>query len=182
MPGLSDAMTRLYGQASAGKKRGNTLKAVMLRDEIVKLQRIFSVIAITLLLSACSQETSAMRDGYYSAEAASFDTEGWKPFITIYVSNNRIVTIEYNAKNASGFIKSWDVDYMRGMMAAAGTYPNKYTRAYAAILLDKQNPAWVNPIPGAEPFHTEFQRLSEAAIAQAKAGNKNVAIVNLPAS
>ena len=39
--------------------------------------------------------------------------------------------MEYNAENASGFIKSWDNAYMQTMLHAQGTYPNEYTRSYA---------------------------------------------------
>ena len=112
---------------------------------------------LLLLLPACSQNAQQMHDGYYTAEVTSFDDQGWKPFLTIYVSNNKIVTVEYNAKNASGFIKSWDMDFMRRMKSAVGTYPNKYVRAYAAALLDKQNPAWVMPYPGLKVLSYYFR-------------------------
>ncbi|MDR1397607.1 MAG: FMN-binding protein [Desulfarculales bacterium] len=123
-----------------------------------------------------------MHDGYYTAEATDFDDEGWKPFITVYVSDNRIVTVEYNARDASGFIKSWDVDYTRRMRDEAGTYPSKYIRAYAAALLDKQNPAWINAIPGAEKSHILFKALSEAVISQAITGDKSIVFIELPAN
>jgi major membrane immunogen (membrane-anchored lipoprotein) len=132
------------------------------------------------LLPACAQDAPTMHDGYYTAEAADFDAEGWKPFITICVSNNKIVTVEYNAKNVSGFIKSWDVDYMRRMRDAAGIYPSKYIRAYAAALLDKQNPALINVIPGSEKSHILFKILSEAVISQARTGDKSIVFITYP--
>jgi major membrane immunogen (membrane-anchored lipoprotein) len=114
------------------------------------------------------------------AEAASFDAHGWKEYLSIYINNNRIVTVEYNAKNASGFIKSWDMDYMREMNAHNGTYPNQYTRAYSVALLDLQDPARVEVVAGATDSHASFRLLAEAAIAQAKAGDKRVAFVEIP--
>lgn len=139
------------------------------------------VMVIAILFPSCSQTQSGkMQDGYYTAEFASFDAHGWKEFITIYVNNNKIVTVDYNAKNASGFIKSWDMDYMRTMNATDGTYPNKYTRAYAVALLNKQNPEGVDVISGATHSYTSFQLLAEAAISQAKVGDKSVAFIKLP--
>jgi major membrane immunogen (membrane-anchored lipoprotein) len=114
------------------------------------------------------------------AEVASFDAHGWKEYLSIYINNNRIVTVEYNAKNASGFIKSWDMDYMREMNARDGTYPNQYTRAYSLSLLNRQDPARVDAIAGATDSYGTFRLLSEAAIAQAKAGDKRAAFVELP--
>lgn len=147
---------------------------------MVRIQPLILLIALWLMLPACAEDTPVMHDGYYTVEATDFDEEGWKAFITIYVSDNKIVTVECNAKDASGFIKSWDMDYMRKMKSAIGMYPNQYARSYTAALLDKQNPAWVNPMPGAERHHRVFQTLSEAAIAQAKAGNKNVVFIDIP--
>jgi major membrane immunogen (membrane-anchored lipoprotein) len=121
-----------------------------------------------------------MRNGYFTAEASAFDAYGWKEFVTIYVNNNKIVTAEYNAKNASGFIRSWDMDFMRRMNETYGTYPNKYTRTYTVALLNKQDPAQISPIPGAAQSQKSFQLLAATAISQAKAGDRKVAFVNLP--
>lgn len=139
------------------------------------------VILLCTLLSGCSQLRALdLSDGYFTAEATTFDAHGWKEFLTVYINNKKIVTVEFNAKNASGMIKSWDVEYMRAMNAKHGTYPNKYTRAYAADLLNKQNPALVDGISGATHSYTSFQLLAEAAVGQAKTGDKNVVFVELP--
>lgn len=144
-----------------------------------KLFFIVPILIFTIFASACSGNDSEMHNGYYSAESASFDEYGWKEYITIYVSDNKIVTVEYNARNASGFIKSWDMDYMRVMAAKNGTYPNEYARAYSVSLLNWQNPSDVDAISGATHSHTSFQLLAEAAIAQAKMGDKQVALVEM---
>jgi major membrane immunogen (membrane-anchored lipoprotein) len=151
----------------------------------VEIRRLFlgAALAIAVLSSAaCASNAQGMRDGYYAAEAASFDAHGWKEFISIYVSNNKIISIEYNAKNASGFIKSWDTEYMRAMNRSDANYPNKYTRYYAARLLDEQNPDLVDAISGATHSHVSFQLLAKAAIVQAKAGDKQVALIDLSGS
>jgi major membrane immunogen (membrane-anchored lipoprotein) len=135
------------------------------------------VFALTLL--SCSRESSALRDGYYTAETASFDSFGWKEFVTICVSNGKIITVEYNAKNHSGFIKSWDMDYMRRMGAVEGTYPNEYTRIYASELLARQTPDTIDAISGATESYAVFKLLAAAVIEKAKTGNTQVASVEI---
>ena len=138
-----------------------------------------ALFAAMLLLCACGPKGAVMRDGFYSAEALDFDEYGWKEYITIYVADNTIITVDYNAKNASGFMKSWDMEYMRLMNAVDGTYPNKYTREYAEALLIRQNPERVDAISGATHSYHSFQSLVKAAVAQSLSGDKNVAYVDL---
>jgi major membrane immunogen (membrane-anchored lipoprotein) len=147
----------------------------------MKIQKLFfGVLLILLVCTACPRDSSRLSNGYYTAEIASFDTHGWKEYLSIYIDNNRIVTVEYNAKNASGFIKSWDMDYMRRMNATDGTYPNQYTRAYSVALVNRQDPAKVDAITGATDSYNTFRLLAEAAIAHARAGDRRVAFVELP--
>jgi major membrane immunogen (membrane-anchored lipoprotein) len=138
-----------------------------------------ATLALALTLSGCATSESAMVDGYYTAEQADFDDHGWKEYITINIKNNKIVTVEYNAKNKSGFIKSWDMEYMRTMNRIDGNYPNKYTRAYVESLLSQQDPARVDAQTGATNSYGVFKQLAAAAIAQAKTGDKSVAFVPL---
>ena len=99
------------------------------------MKRIRSLILVGLmmaLLTACGDKTE-LQDGYYTAQAAEF-SHGWKEYTTIMVKEGSIVSVEYNAENASGFIKSWDNAYMQTMLHSNGTYPNAYTRYYAGQL------------------------------------------------
>jgi major membrane immunogen (membrane-anchored lipoprotein) len=133
-----------------------------------------------LLLAGCRGQDGEMRDGYYTAEAAAFDDEGWKDFVTIYVSDDKIVTAEFNARTSTGFVRSWDPDYQRVKRAETGLHPSEYLRTYTGELLNLQNPAKVLVVAGAERQHETFQLLTEAAIVQAKAGDKTIAFVELP--
>lgn len=135
-----------------------------------------------LLLSGCSKTDFELSDGYFMAQAASYDEYGWKEYVVIYVKDNRIVTVNYNAKNPSGFIKSWDMQYMRDMNEICGTYPNEYTRVYAEALVNNQSVDAVDVISGATSSYHTFKKLAEAAIAQAKNGDKNLAIVDVSES
>jgi major membrane immunogen (membrane-anchored lipoprotein) len=134
-------------------------------------------------MTACaSDQRDLLKDGYYTAEAVDFDQLGWKEYLTIYVCDGRIVSAEYNARNSRGFLRSWDMADKRRSTLDTGTNQGKYSRAYAVALLNRQDPARVDPAPGAARNHPHFQRLAEAAIAQARAGSRRVALVPLPVS
>ena len=69
---------------------------------------IFLLLAMLLLampLTGCGRG-EGLQDGYYTAQASDYNF-GWKEYITIMVKGGSIVSVEYNAENASGFIKSW---------------------------------------------------------------------------
>jgi major membrane immunogen (membrane-anchored lipoprotein) len=147
----------------------------MLKIRSVLLGSLF----LTILFSACQKDTLRLSDGYYSAEADSFDSNGWKEFVTIYINNNRIVTVEYNARNSSGYIKSWDMEYMRTMNAVSGSYPNQYTRYYAVSLLNRQDPSRIDVLAGATHSYHYFRQLAWAALEKARTGDKSAAFVTL---
>ena len=102
------------------------------------MKRIFAMLLSLLmtaaLLTACGGQ-AGLQDGYYTAQMSQF-SHGWKEYITILVKGGSIISVEYNAENASGFIKSWDNAYMQNMLHSNGTYPNEYTRYYAGQLLE----------------------------------------------
>ena len=93
-----------------------------------------ALLALLAMLFAGCGKTEGLQDGYYTAQASEY-SHGWKEYVTIMVKGGSIVSVEYNAENASGFIKSWDNAYMQTMLHSNGTYPNEYTRYYAAQLL-----------------------------------------------
>ena len=145
------------------------------------MRRIFAMLFSLLLmaaplLTACGSQT-ALQDGYYTAQASEF-SHGWKEYITILVKGGSIVSVEYNAENASGFIKSWDNAYMQNMLHSNGTYPNEYTRYYAGQLLDGQGQGEIDAISGASSSHGTFQMLSQAVLEQARKGDSSIAIVD----
>jgi major membrane immunogen (membrane-anchored lipoprotein) len=132
---------------------------------------------LAALCASCAGNDSGLRDGYYTAEAAEFDEYGWKEYVTICVSGGRITLVEYNAINASGFIKSWDMRYMRLMNATDKTYPNAYTRYYCSRLLDNQGTDGVDRISGATNSHNTFIKLADRALENARQGNTETTLV-----
>jgi major membrane immunogen (membrane-anchored lipoprotein) len=143
------------------------------------MKRIGSLILLvflTLALTAC-QESTNLKDGYYTAQANQF-SHGWKEYVTIMVKGGVIVSVEYNAENPSGFIKSWDNSYMQAMLHKNGTYPNEYTRYYAAQLLEDQSETSIDALSGASSSSRSFQKLAAAVLEQAKRGDSSIVYVD----
>lgn len=143
-------------------------------------KRLILLVFLTpVLYSACWRDSYRYSNGYYTAEAVSFDSRGWKEFVSIYINNNKLVSAEFNAKNTSGFIKSWDVEYMDRMNRVTGCYPTKYNRYYTAALIDRQDIAKIDALSGATESFMTFKVLSAAALGKAREGDKTVAFVEL---
>ena len=126
---------------------------------------------LSLMAASCSEAEYPLKDGYYCAEAAEYDAFGWKEFVTIRVSSGKIIIVEYNAFNKSGFIKSWDMDYMRVMNASDGTYPNAYTRHYGRQFLENQGTQGVDLLSGATHSYHSFLQLAQAVLENARRGD-----------
>ena len=142
------------------------------------MKRILSLILVLLFmvsLTACTEKTG-LQDGYYTAQAAEFN-HGWKEYITIMVKDNSIVSVEYNAENESGFIKSWDNAYMQTMLHSNGTYPNEYTRNYASQLLSNQQEE-IDALTGATSSYNSFKKLAADVLKQAQKGDSSTVLVD----
>ena len=126
-----------------------------------------AILALLAMLFAGCGKTEGLQDGYYTAQASEY-SHGWKEYVTIMVKGGSIVSVEYNAENASGFIKSWDNAYMQTMLHVQGTYPNEYTRYYAAQLLEGQGEGEIDALSGATSSYDSFQKLAAAVIEQAR--------------
>ena len=135
------------------------------------------ILLFAALLLSCTRGSSALIDGYYTAEAAEFDAYGWKEYLSIRVSGGEIIVVEYNAYNASGFIKSWDMNHMRAMNASNGTYPNEYARHYAALFLKYQGIDRIDALSGASHSYPVFIGLAEAVLENAWAGKSRTTLV-----
>ena len=140
------------------------------------LKAALASLLLLLTLTACGPG-SALQDGYYTAQAAQF-SHGWKEFVTIMVKGGEVVSVEYNAENASGFIKSWDNAYMQTMLHSNGTYPNEYTRYYARQLLEGQGEQPIDALSGASSSHSTFQKLAAAVLELVRQGISQIIIVD----
>ena len=134
------------------------------------------LLLLVMPLASC-KTASELQDGYYTAQASEF-SHGWKEYITIMVKGGSIVSVEYNAENPSGFIKSWDNAYMQTMLHSNGTYPNEYMRFYAGQLLEDGQADGIDALTGASSSHSSFQKLAEAVLEQARKGDSSIVIVD----
>ncbi|MCI8815786.1 MAG: FMN-binding protein [Angelakisella sp.] len=141
---------------------------------------ILTLLMMVLLLTACGDQTQ-LQDGYYTAQMSEY-SHGWREYITILVKGGSIVSVEYNAENASGFIKSWDNAYMQTMLHSNGTYPNEYTRYYANQLLTGQGEGGIDAISGATSSHGTFQMLARAVLEQSRKGDSGIIYVSATSS
>ncbi|MDR0817339.1 MAG: FMN-binding protein [Clostridiales Family XIII bacterium] len=146
------------------------------------LRHIAALIALILALgiaavslSGCKEDENVLHDGYFTAVQSGYE-HGWQEYLTIDVKNGKIVTAEFQAITPSGFVKSWDLNYMRTMNATDGTYPNEYVRILTQEFLEKQD-SEVDAVTGATNSSTRFLKLAALVIEQAKAGDANVAVL-----
>ncbi|MCI8599690.1 MAG: FMN-binding protein [Lachnospiraceae bacterium] len=143
------------------------------------MKRILCLVLLLLMImpmTACGSKNE-LQDGYYTAQAAQF-SHGWKEYITIMVKGGSIVSVEYNAENPSGFIKSWDNAYMQNMLHSNGTYPNEYTRDYASQFLEAQKVEGIDALTGATSSYSSFQKLAAAVLEQARQGDSSIVVVD----
>lgn len=145
------------------------------KKELWKNTLLLLLLCTTLFACGCGSG-SKMKDGFYTAEMSDY-AYGWKEYLCIMVKNNTIIYAEFNAKNPSGYIKSWDNTYMETMLTVNGTYPNEYTRTYVSQLLETQDPEDIDAISGASSSATNFKKLSAAAIRQAVKGDPSTIVV-----
>jgi major membrane immunogen (membrane-anchored lipoprotein) len=112
--------------------------------------------------------------------ASTFNQDGWKDYITIYVNNGVISTAEYNAFNQTGLLRSWDTDYLKSITTKDSFNPNHYPRQYCSFLVAVQNPDRVQTIEGGRKTHEIFVVLAKAAIEISRRGKNEIAQVDLP--
>ncbi len=139
-------------------------------------RRTWLLLFMILLLAGCGKNEE-LQDGYYTAQASEYNF-GWKEYVTIMVKGGQIVSVEYNAENASGFIKSWDNAYMQNMLHSNGTYPNEYTRYYAGEFLEKQGKEEIDALSGATSSYDSFQMLEAAVLEQVRKGDSSIILVD----
>lgn len=137
---------------------------------------IVLIMLFMVMLTACGKK-EGLQDGYYTAQASEFN-HGWREFITIMVKGGSIVSVEYNAENESGFIKSWDNAYMQTMLHTNGTYPNEYVRNYASQLLEGQGEKNIDALTGASSSCQSFQKLVVGVLEQARRGDSSILLVD----
>lgn len=143
----------------------------------LKIAALLAAVIFTAGGCAGKAEPEVLKDGTYTAQMEE-PSYGWKEYVTIIVKNGEIVSTEFDAENGSGFIKSWDNAYMNNMKPVSKTYPNEYTRYYAAQLTGQKETPDIDLLSGATGSGDNFQKLSEAVVEQAIKGDSSVLVVS----
>jgi major membrane immunogen (membrane-anchored lipoprotein) len=153
------------------------------REGVGRAIRVLAIAALlaSCLASACSaSQTTGLHDGYYTAMASDYDKDGWQFYLTICVTNGVITSAEYNARNASGLLRSWDVAVLRAKRPKGGINPNSYPRFYVNSLVTLQDPNLIQPVLGGRRSHAVFVALARAATERSLQSRSDVALVELP--
>ena len=145
-----------------------------MRKKPLRLLFLCAALLCPCTVTACSN--TALKDGFYTAEMSDF-SHGWKEYLCIMVKDDSIVYAEFNAKNKGGYIKAWDNAYMQNMASVQGTYPNEYTRKYAAQLIEAQGTDGLDTVSGASHSGSNSQKLAAAVLERAAQGNSDTAVV-----
>lgn len=142
---------------------------------------IFSLLFISLLTNSlfigCAKKT--LQDGIYTAEDVTYDAHGWKAYVTITISNGKIIDTKFEYLSEEGTSKSENTSYAEKMATETGITPNEYMTKYSKQLIDKQNLEEIEVISGATTSQKDFKALATAAIEAAKSGNTDTIQVEL---
>jgi major membrane immunogen (membrane-anchored lipoprotein) len=132
------------------------------------------------LIIGCDNYGAGLQDGYFTAISEHYDKEGWRDYLTIFVNNGAITTVEFNAVNATGFLKSWDMDYLSQAQLESGVNPNHYARLYANQLIALQDPEQIRGAVGGDRVRQIFTVLAKEAISQSTMGDFSLVSVSIP--
>jgi major membrane immunogen (membrane-anchored lipoprotein) len=119
-------------------------------------------------------------DGTYKVSADAFDKNGWKDFVEVTITSDKITAVTFDSTDQNGSLKTANADYKKNMQAANGEYPEKYTSELEQQLLSKQVISQVDAVTGATTSSKNFTTLVEYALDDmAEIGNNQPAVIKL---
>lgn len=136
---------------------------------------------IASAFAGCSKApASEYKDGTYRAEAAEF-SHGWKEYVEITIADGKISAVEVDAfkEDDADARKSKDPDYKTAMVegnkanGVAETYPEEFYKKLADSIMAGE----VETVAGATHSSDSVKVMAEAALANAKEGKTETAVV-----
>lgn len=118
--------------------------------------------------------TSTLKDGTYKAEAADFDSRGWKVTHTITVKDGKITESKFDYVNKDGKLKSADEAYNKNMKDKSGISSKEATDKLNAQLVAVQDVAKVETVTGATSSSKGFKQSAELLLKAAAEGKTDV--------
>lgn len=136
-----------------------------------KLLTALVAAALIIALSSCAM-ASKIPDGTYKIEAETYDSRGYKDFITFTFSGGELVSMVADAASEKGAtLKSADAELKTAMEDAVGTYPEKYYKDLVNQYIEKVDAGKIDIVAGATASSKTFIELMKKAEKAAKSGN-----------
>lgn len=140
---------------------------------------VFFVVSLTSCVSA--QNNSNYIDGTYNASFINYDSYGYKDYLRVVVEDGIIATVEYDAVNENGGLRSEDFDYEQRMEGQKDTYPRRYSADLVNRFLESKDLKNIDTIAGATWSSECFIALITALEENLKTGNTQTLLVeNVP--
>lgn len=141
---------------------------------------LLAALTLVLLLAGCAQE-QYFHDGTYTAEFEDFDGRGYKDYIRVTVKDKVVTSIEYDAVNEEGALKSADEKYASDMQKVQDTYPDKYTADLINQYMEAQSISGVDALAGATYSSDAFTALfTELEKSMLSGDTETVTVANIP--
>jgi len=113
---------------------------------------------------------SKLTDGTYKAEGAA-DEHGWVEFAEVVVKDGKISSVNFDAVNGEGTLKSEDETYKNNMLNYGGTtHPAEFYTALEEQYMEKQDSTKMDTIAGATTSSGNIVKLLAEVEKQIKAG------------
>ena len=124
------------------------------------------------------------QDGTYEVEMPEYDN-GWKDFVRLTIIGGEVESIQYDARDEDGQLKSADEKYERDMIsgnAANGlpeTYPADYIQKLVDSYMQSGSAEEIDSVAGATISTHRFQKLLRHALKSARQGRTELFAVPL---
>ena len=133
------------------------------------------LLAVCIGFAGCS--SGSYKDGVYHAEFEDYDSQGWKEYVDVEVSDNTVTVLTFDGGNADGEKKSEDEDYRASMEPVKGTYPAKFYTDIVNQYLETGNLDDVATVAGATLSTDHFRALMLALEDSMKSGDTTPVVV-----
>ena len=139
------------------------------------------ILTLSLLVGCATKPKGAVvyKNGNYEVSFNKQDKNGWLGQVKVKIVNEKIISVDFNYKNAvTGELITNDDAHAKLMYAATKTTPAKASKQLTDGLIKTQDITKVDTITGATTTTSDFKTLSTVALDNAKKGTPMVAVVH----
>lgn len=121
---------------------------------------LFIALSLLIFVGCTSSSSGELKDGSYTAEFKDADSHGWIEFVELKVENEKIIEVNFDAKDAAGQLKSESAEYKDAMInAGSKTWPSDFYPKLEDSLIDAQDIDKVDAVAGATQSSDAFKKL-----------------------